>query len=58
MPGYYIYIKGDDGHIRDRHSVICEDDEKAKAHAKQFVDGFAVELWEEARKVAEFAPEK
>jgi hypothetical protein len=58
MPGYYVYIKGEDGHFKDRHAVICENDEEAEARAKQFVDGHAVELWEEARKVAEFTPEK
>jgi hypothetical protein len=56
MPGYYIYTLGDDGHVRGRVTVICGDDEEAKRRAEQLVDGHAVELWQEARKIAEFHP--
>ena len=35
---------------------ICANDEDAKAHAKQLVDGHAVELWEEARMIGTFEP--
>lgn len=58
MPGYYVYIIGDDGHIRDRHSIVCDNDDCAKEKAKQLDDGRAVELWHEARRVASFEPEK
>ncbi len=56
MPGYYVYTKGDDGRIKDRVTITCDDDEKAKAHAEGLVDGYAVELWQEGRKIAEFSP--
>jgi len=36
--------------------VVCDDDEQAKRRAEQLVDGHAVELWQEARKIAEFRP--
>jgi hypothetical protein len=58
MPCYYIYTLGDDGHIQSRVNAICDDDEQAKRHAEQLVDGHVVELWQEARKIAEFTPAK
>jgi hypothetical protein len=36
---------------------VCEDDEEAKRFAKQTVDGHAIELSQEARKIALFEPE-
>jgi hypothetical protein len=56
MPDYYVYTLGNDGHIVDRQSIICESDEEAKERAKQLVNGHPVELWQEARKVARFMP--
>lgn len=58
MPGYYAYIMGDDGHVQDRVNVVCNDDREAKRLAMQLVDGHAVELWLEARKIAEFRPKE
>jgi hypothetical protein len=58
MKGYYAYIIGDDGHIVNRVDVLCDNDEEAKRCAQQLVDGHAIELWQEARKVASFEPEK
>ena len=54
MGGYYAYIIGDDDHIRGRVEIVCEDDEEAKRLAKQLVDGHAVELWQQTRKVHRF----
>jgi len=56
MPGYYAYIIGEDGHIKDREVSVCGDDEEAKRQAKRLVGGCAVELWEEDRKVERFEP--
>jgi hypothetical protein len=56
MHGYRAYIIGRDGHIVRREEFFCQNDEEAKERAKQFVDGHAVELWEEARKIARFGP--
>jgi hypothetical protein len=58
MSGYYAYIIGDDGHVRDRIVIQGADDEEAKRLAKQLVDGHAVELWQEARKVETFPPKR
>jgi len=58
MKGYYAYIIGDDGHIVNRVDVLCDDDEEAKRRVQQLVDGHAIELWQEARKVASFEPEQ
>ena len=56
MHGYRAYILGLDGHIQDRIDLFCTNDDEAKERAKQLVDGHAVELWDEARKIAIFAP--
>jgi hypothetical protein len=58
MPGYYAYLIGHDGRISQRAELVCEDDEEAKRVTKQMVDGHAIELWQEARMIATFEPEK
>jgi len=35
MPGYYVYIMSNDGHVQSRLNVICVDDEEAKNRARQ-----------------------
>lgn len=45
MRDYRAYVIGQDGLIRQRFEFFCEDDEKAKEEAKQYVDGHDVELW-------------
>src|SRR5688572_16828356 len=54
MTDYYAYFTGDDGHITSRVTILAANDEEAKERAKQLVDGHAVELWQEGRKVAQF----
>lgn len=56
--GYYAYVIGDDGHVRDRIEVLCDNDDEAKRCAEQLVDGQAIELWQEARRVATFQPKE
>ena len=56
MHGYRAYIIASDGHIRDRIDLFCESDEEAKERAQQLVDGHAVELWDEGRRIAVFEP--
>jgi hypothetical protein len=56
MHGYRAYIIGQDGRIQDRIELFCNSDEEAKERAKQLVDGYAVELWDEGRRVAVFEP--
>jgi len=58
MAGYYAYLIGVDGRISKRVTIVCDDDEEAKRLAKQMVDGHAIELWHEARKIATFEAEK
>jgi hypothetical protein len=58
MPGYYAYLIGHDGRISQRVELVREDDEEAKRVTKQMVDGHAIELWQEARMIATFEPEK
>ena len=56
--GYYAFVIAQDGHIKDRITLLCDNDEKAKEQAKHLVDGHAVELWQEKRRLAVFAPDE
>ena len=58
MSGYYVYFTRDDGQVTNRVEIFAAHDEEAKQRAKQMVDGHAVELWQEGRKVAQFDPEE
>jgi len=53
---YRAYIIGPDGHIERRIDLVCADDDAAKERANALVDGHAIELWQETRKVAQFDP--
>jgi hypothetical protein len=39
-----------------RYPLTCETDEQAIAVAREYVDGYAVELWDKTRKIAHFSP--
>jgi hypothetical protein len=54
--GYYAYVIGEDGHVCNRIVIRCDNDTEAKRCAEHLVDGHAVELWQEARRVATFPP--
>jgi hypothetical protein len=54
--GYYAFVIGDDGHVKNRIEVLCNDDDEAKRCAGQLVDGHAIELWQEVRKVVTLQP--
>ena len=54
MKEYRAYLMGPDGHIKSRVDLICADEEAAKEHAKQLVDGHDVELRQLDRKIATF----
>jgi hypothetical protein len=56
MHSYRAYLLDADGHIIDRIDLTCVDDESAKAPAREFVVGHAVELWDGGRKIATFEP--
>ena len=57
MSEYCAYFTGDDGHITNRVTILAANDEEAKERAEQLVDGHAVELWQDGRKIATFDPE-
>ena len=54
MPEYRAYLFGSDGHIIKRVELVCTDDEAAKEPAKTLEEWHDVELWQEARRIAEF----
>ena len=54
MRNYRAYLFGRNGHIKQRIDLNCADDEAAKMRAKALVGGHDVELWDGARKIAEF----
>jgi hypothetical protein len=58
MKEYQVYVLSDDDHIKSRQDISCEDDEIAKERAKQMLDGHAIELWQNTRKIAKFDPKK
>jgi hypothetical protein len=53
MQDYRAYIMGPDGHVKDRIEFWSEDDDAAKAHAEQYVDGHDIEVWHRDKKIAE-----
>ena len=56
MTEYHAYLIGSDGRISKRVPIVCDDDEAAKRFANQMVDGHSLELWQDSRRVATFAP--
>jgi hypothetical protein len=54
MPEYRAYLIGPDGHIVERVELVCTDDEVAREQAKTLAGWHDVELWQEARRIAEF----
>jgi hypothetical protein len=60
MPAYRAYIIGSDGHFRDAIAMNCESDEAASRRADNLAraETVEIELWQEARKVATFKPQR
>jgi len=54
MHNYRAYVLGRTGQTMRRVDLDCNDDEAAKERASALVDGHDIELWDGARKVAEF----
>ena len=52
MPEYRAYLVGPDDHILQCVEMVCADDDAAKEQAKTLADGYDIELWQEARKIA------
>ena len=49
MQEYRAYVVGLDGHFLRFEGFVAADDEAASQHAKQFADGYDVELWNGGR---------
>ncbi len=56
MLEYRLYFLNSTGRIMRREEFVSPDDAQALAHAKQFVDGLALELWSGTRVVGRFDP--
>lgn len=57
MRQYRVYLIDKAGHVAGPPQIIsCEDDEAAVVKAKQYVDGVAVEIWDEGRRVTVLPP--
>jgi hypothetical protein len=54
MPEYRAYLFGSDGHIIKRVELVCTDYEAAKEQAKTLAEWHDVEVWQKARRIAEF----
>jgi hypothetical protein len=56
MSGYRVYVIGLDGHFINAIHLDCADDKAAIESAKQFIDGYDIELWQLQlnRQVAKF----
>jgi hypothetical protein len=58
MQDYRVFVINSDGHVIDRFEFWCLDDDEAKEKARQLLDGQDIELWHQARKIAEFKRER
>jgi hypothetical protein len=53
MIEYRIYQLDREGHIRSVPEIIkCEDDDAALIEAQRYLNGCALEIWADARRVA------
>ena len=55
-PAYRAFLVNAAGHIYFAHELDCQTDEQAIEAARRLVDGYGVQLWDRARKIAEFPP--
>ena len=59
MTVYRVYVVDAGGHTSQPPQVIeCNDDQEALKQARQLVDGKAVEVWNEAKRVGLLEPDK
>ena len=58
MVDYRIYFLDSEDHIVKREEFVSPSDEEALEHAKQYVDGKALELWSRDRFVRRFEPKE
>jgi hypothetical protein len=53
---YRAYVVGPDGHFLRSHGFDAANDDAAFKHARQFVNGYDIELWSGARLVGKLKP--
>jgi hypothetical protein len=59
MPTYRVYTLSKDEHIQSPPRVIdCPDDEAAIKEARRWLDGHALEVWDQHRKIGRLEPEQ
>ena len=52
MIAYRLYEIDEAGHVRGPPRIVrCKDDNSALSEAQQYVDGHAIEVWTEAKRV-------
>lgn len=57
MEQYRVYVLDAEGHVRAPPEVIeCPDDGAAIEHARQLLDGHAIEVWNFSRRIITLAP--
>ncbi|ABD87730.1 hypothetical protein [Rhodopseudomonas palustris] len=52
MPGYCASTVGPDGYVITSRAFVAADDDDAIVWVKQFIDGYDMALWTQARLVA------
>lgn len=53
MAAYRVFEVDSNGHVVKAARIIdCKDDEAAAAEARVFIDGYDIEIWDGARRVA------
>jgi hypothetical protein len=51
---YRAFIIGEDGHVKGREDLLCENETEAVEKAKQLVDGDDIELGHRDHRIARF----
>lgn len=58
MPDYRAFLVGRDGHFQKAIEFEAIDDVAAIKHARQYVDGHDVEIWQLGRRVTQLKSDK
>lgn len=55
---YKLYVIARTGGILKRTDLACVDDEDAMKHARQLLNGMAIEVWHSERRIGLIEPDK
>jgi hypothetical protein len=59
MAAYRFYVLGSDGHVVAPPKVVeCPDDVAAIQQGRRYLDGKAIEVWQEARLIVKLEPDE